>query len=151
MRFTWPRRDGTPVPQRHDSSVIECDKAGDIRGIARSEYFEWRRQRRQKRNFVSCWTRSSNRRMRIAAQSNGPPFGSYSGRSVGQLQPRRALDTPCLPPTWKMLRKMRDDYSVDVSDSIEASDLFLSKVPRTKSMIGTPIASASVNWQRRQR
>ncbi len=49
---------------------------------------------------------------------------------MGQLSQRRALDTPCLSPTWTRLRKMWDRYSVNAFDSIEASNLFLPKVPR---------------------
>ncbi len=39
------------------------------------------------------------------------------------------MDTPCLSPTWTRLRKMWDRYSVNAFESIEASDLFLPKVP----------------------
>ena len=134
VRFTWPRRNGTPVPQREDSPFFECDKTGGIRSIAGSKYFVWRRQRRQKRSFVSCWTRSPYRRMRIAPTANGPPAGSHSCRLVEQLRQRRALDPPCLSPTWTIVRKMCDRYSVNVPDSIQASDLFLPKVSKTRFM-----------------
>ena len=100
---------------------FECDKTGGIRSIAGSKYFVWRRQRRQKQSFVSCWTRSPYRRMGIARPANGPPAGSHSCRLVEQLRQRRALDPPCLSPTWTIVRKMWDRYSVNVPDSIRAT------------------------------
>ena len=73
--------------------------------------------------------------MRLAAHPDGPPAGSHTCRVVAQLRQRRALDTPCLSPTWTIVRKMWDRYSVNVPDSIEASDLFLPKMPGTRYMI----------------